>query len=148
MRLKFTLLDLISAFNEYSAGSIRHIDELTEELKKENFIYLKAIQEFIFFFIDEYINEYLIETHEKHLKELYEQYKLYYSKSYDVKAYGQECDASTADPVILKGIIAADEEELSEKVRKRAWNEGGIFNLVHYDILNTEDDNDEQESSN
>lgn len=145
MRLKFTLLDLISAFNEYSAGSVRHIDEHTEEQKKEDFIYLKAIQEFIFFFMDEYINEYLIETHEKHLKELYENYKLYFSKSYDVKAYGQECDASTADPVILKGIIAADEEELSEKVRKRAWHEGGIYNLINYDILNKEDSENEHE---
>lgn len=138
MIMKFTLLDLINAFREYSADSVHHIDELTEEEKKENYIYLKAIQEFIFFFMDEYINEYLIETHEKHLNELYEQYKLYYSKSYDVKAYGQECDASTADPVILNGIIAADEKELTEKVRKRAWKEGGIYNLINYDILNTE----------
>lgn len=139
MIMKFTLLDLINAFNEYSAGSVHNFDELTEEQKKENFIYIKAIQEFIFFFMDEYINEYLIETHEKHLKELYEKYKLYFSKSYDVKAYGQECDASTADPVILNGILAADEEELTEKVRKRAWNEGHIYNMIGYDILNTEE---------
>lgn len=137
MIMKFTLMDLINAFNEYSADSVRHFDELTEEQKKENYIYIKAIQEFIFFFMDEYINEYLIETHEKHLKELYEKYKLYFSKSYDVKAYGQEWDTSPADPVILNGILAADEEELSEKVRKRAWNEGGIYNLISYDILNT-----------
>lgn len=139
MIMKFTLMDLISAFNEYSADNVNHIDELTEEQKKENFVYIKAIQEFIFFFMDEYINEYLIETHEKHLKELYEKYKRYFTKYYDVKAYGQECDASPADPVILKGIIAADAEELTEKVRKRAWNEGGIYNLIGYDILNTEE---------
>lgn len=139
MIMKFTLQDLINAFNEYSADNVHHFEELTEEQNKENFIYIKAIQEFIFFFMDEYINEYLIETHEKHLKELYEKYKLYFSKSYDVKAYGQECDASPADPVILKGIIAADSEELAEKVRKRAWNEGGIYNLIGYDILNTEE---------
>ena len=139
MIMKFTLMDLINAFNEYSADSVHHIDKLTEEQKKENFIYIKAIQEFIFFFMDEYINECIIEIPEKHLKELYEKYKLYFTKCYDVKAYGQECDASPADPVIIKGIIAADAEELSEKVRKRAWNEGGIYNLIGYDILNMEE---------
>ena len=139
MIMKFTLLDLINAFNEYSADSVHHFEELTEEQQKENFVYIKAIQEFIFFFIDEYINEYLIETHEKHLKELYEKYKLYFVKSYTVKAYGQEYDASTADPVILHGILAADAEELTEKVRKRARDEGGIYNMIGYDILKTEE---------
>lgn len=139
MRLYFTLLDLLTAFKEYSEESIQNIDELTEELKKENFLYLKAIQEFISWFSDDYINDVVFNKFENDLKNVYEHYKHYYSKPYDVIAYGQECDASTADPVTLKGIMAADEKELSEKVRKRAWSEGGIYNLVYYDIINKED---------
>lgn len=139
MEFKFTLRDLNDAFTEYCNGCISNIDTLEDALKKENFLYLKAIQEFIFYFIDEYLNDYFITGYERELKTIYEKYKEYFNKSYNVIVYGQEVDASTADPVRLKGVLAADEEELREKVAKLAWNEGGIYNMTGYDVISEED---------
>lgn len=34
MIMKFTLLDLINAFREYSSGSVHHIDKLTDKVRK------------------------------------------------------------------------------------------------------------------
>lgn len=139
MEFKFTLRDLNDAFMEYCNSSISNIDTLEDALKKENFLYLKAIQEFIFYFIDEYLNDYYITGYEKELNTIYGKYKEYFNKSYNVIVYGQEVDASTADPVRLKGVLAADEEELREKVAKLAWNEGGIYNMTGYDVISEED---------
>lgn len=139
MTITITLKDLNNAFKEYCEGSVRNIDNFTEEQKKENFQYLKAISEFIFYFSDEYLSDYYIGAYQGDLKTIYDSYKLRFSKSYDVKAYGQEYDASTADPVILKSIIAADEEELQRKVKEKAWKEGRIYNLVSFEVLSIKD---------
>lgn len=139
MLFNFTLKDLNDAFKEYCEGSIRNIDNLSEEEKKEDFQYLKAIDEFISYFTDEYLNDYYIDCYQRDLKTVYDSYKLRFSKSYDVKAYGQEVDASTADPVVITDIIAADEEELQRKVKEKAWKEGRIYNLVSFEVLSIKD---------
>lgn len=139
MQFNFTLKDLNDAFKEYCEDLVENIDNHSEEQKKENFQYIKAIDEFIFWFIDEYLNDYYIDNYEEDLKTVYDSYKLRFSKSYDVKAYGEEYDASTADPVILKGIIAADEEELRRKVYKEARSKSRIYNLVSFEVLNISD---------
>lgn len=139
MLFNFTLKDLNDAFKEYCEDLVSNIDNLSEEQKKENYQYITAINEFISYFTDEYLNDYYIDCYQRDLKTVYDSYKLRFSKSYDVEAYGQEYDASTADPVLLKSIIAADEEELQRKVKEKAWKEGRIYNLISFEVLSIKD---------
>lgn len=140
MNLKFTLNDLNDAFTEYCEGSIENIDKLTPEQRKENFIYLKAIHEFLLYFTDEYCNDFIADM-QHHNDDTYEAYKeKYFSDVYTVKVYGQEFDASTVDPVILEGIIAADEDELERKIKTIAWTEHGIYSVTDYEVITDNED--------
>ena len=140
MNLKYTLNDLNNAFTKYCEGSIKNIDELTPEQRKENFIYLKAIHEFLDYFTDEYCNDFIAEK-QQHIYNVYKTYKeKYFSDVYKVKVYGQEYDASTADPVILEGIIAADKDELERKIRTIAWKEHAIYNMTSYEVITENED--------
>lgn len=137
MKIKFTLEDLTAAFDEYSEGTIKHLKELNEEEKLENWTYIKAIYDFLIFFTDDYCYNHISDSQDE-CKRIIEEYERYYAKSYDVKVYGQEYDASTADPVILKGVTAADAEDLKEKVKERARKESNIYAVSAFEILKSE----------
>lgn len=143
MQVNFTLKDLNDAFNlycEYSIEYLKRTEQMTENrLKEEEYQTLKAVNDFVNFFRNTYICRGYLDCIEDDLKTIFDKYKKHFSKSYDVIVYGQEIDASTADPVELKGVIAADEEELERKLRSLSWEEGGIFVMSGYDILNKEE---------
>lgn len=139
MQVNFTLKDLNDAFNlycEYSIEYLKRTEQMAENRLEEEYQTLKAVNDFVNFFRNKYICRGYLDSIEDDLTTIFDKYKKHFSKSYDVIVYGQEIDASTADPVELKGVIAADKEELERMLSSLSWEKGGIFVMSGYDILN------------
>lgn len=99
----------------------------------------KQFRNLFFFFANDYLSDYYIDNYTSDLNVVYEKYKAYFLKSYDVKVYGQEWDMSPADPVILKGVIAADADELERKIREKLKDvKSNIYSITKYEVINNE----------